>query len=85
MRNCPVCKIIGRNIQNQRLAYRYTQAHLALEAGISQGDVSKVESGRSVRIDVALRIARFLGRSLEELASPEMEVRHPKQKLRKVG
>jgi DNA-binding XRE family transcriptional regulator len=52
----------------------WSQEKLAQEAGVSKGTIQKVEGGHSSpRVDTAVRIARALGRPLDELFSPNGE------------
>jgi len=51
-----------------------TQVQLALAAGCSQSIISRVESGIATpRADVAIRIARALGLSVEQLFEHEAD------------
>ncbi|HRH70584.1 MAG TPA: helix-turn-helix transcriptional regulator [Flavobacteriales bacterium] len=86
MTKCKICRVLGRNIYAQRVAYRFTQEYLAHEAGISQGTFCKVEKGEiELRVEAALRIARLLGRTIEELSSPQMVVKSLEDRMRRAG
>lgn len=61
---------IGFNIRNARKAAGQSQRRLATRAGISDGYLSDVELGRpAVTIDFLVRVAHYLGVSVESLLS----------------
>jgi DNA-binding XRE family transcriptional regulator len=71
-------RVIGTNVKRQRELFRYTQAHVAEEAGISQTTLSNIESGKAgLELDSAVRIARLFGCAVGDLASPTFVLKLP--------
>lgn len=52
---------LGRRIARNRLERNLTQADLALEAGVGQATVQRVEMGRSVQMTTMVKLLRVLG------------------------
>ena len=60
-------KAVGRRVRELR-GFETNQAHFALELGVSQGQLSKYEQGRSeIGAAVLLRLARKSGKTIEWL------------------
>jgi transcriptional regulator with XRE-family HTH domain len=60
-------KAVGRRVRELR-GFDMNQARFALELGISQGQLSKYEQGRSeIGAAVLLRLARASGKTIEWL------------------
>lgn len=63
---------IPNNIRNARLAAGLTQKELAERIGESQQHLDKIEHGqRVVSLPTAIRIAKVIGISLDDLAKEE--------------
>jgi transcriptional regulator with XRE-family HTH domain len=63
---------VGERIREVREARRWTQEKLASEAGISNSFLSEVEKhGKSISLDLLLKVATALGASVGYLASGE--------------
>jgi molybdate-binding protein/DNA-binding XRE family transcriptional regulator len=63
-----------------------TQAQLADLAGVSRSEISAIESGRlQPSVDVALRIAKVLGETVERLFEREAEAEQRKRALEDLG
>ncbi|HRH71378.1 MAG TPA: helix-turn-helix transcriptional regulator [Flavobacteriales bacterium] len=74
-------RVIGHNVKQQRELFRYTQAHVAEEAGISQTTLSNVEAGKAgLELESAVRIARLFGCDVGDLASPNFMFRMQDEK-----
>lgn len=62
---------LGRQVRRRRLQADLGQAELAAAAGVSRQALGALEAGRHLpRVDAAVRLARALGTSVEELADP---------------
>jgi transcriptional regulator with XRE-family HTH domain len=54
-------KIVGANVREQRKRRKWTQEHLAHEAGMHINEISRTERGiRDLRVSSIVRIARAL-------------------------
>jgi transcriptional regulator with XRE-family HTH domain len=64
---------LGEKIKRQRERAGLSQRQAAVKAGIDQGGLSKLESGRKTNLTLAMlrRIARVLGCSVADLLSDE--------------
>lgn len=61
------------NLREVRLQKGFNQGQLADKSGITQGTISLLEAGiSSPSLDTALKIARALGVSVEELVKEEV-------------
>lgn len=57
---------IGLRIQEIRNELKMTQSQLAEKAGMTQGNIARIEAGRySTRLDTLSKIAEALGRSVD--------------------
>ena len=60
-------KVVGRRLRELR-GFDMNQAEFALELGVSQGQLSRYEKGKSeISAEVLLRISQHTGRSMEWL------------------
>ena len=60
-------KLVGRRLRELR-GFEANQAEFALELGISQGQLSRYEQGRSeIGAEVLIRLARKSGKTIEWL------------------
>ncbi len=60
-------KAVGRRIREQR-GFDTNQAHFARQLGISQGQLSRYEKGKSeIGAEVLLRMSEHFGKSMEWL------------------
>ena len=65
-------KIIGKNIQNQRLIQGYTQETFAELMGVSWSYVSKIEAGiLNLSLGKILEIADYLNIEVDLLLNPK--------------
>ena len=70
----------------KRKVVGFTQAQLADLAGVSRSEISAIESGRlQPSVDVALRIAKALGETVERLFEPDLNVERRKRALQGSG
>ena len=68
VRNEEVMKMFGTNVYEQRIAKGYTQEFLAEEAGISQVQIARIESGKlNTSISTVVSIAKALKIDVGEL------------------
>ncbi len=68
VRNEEVMKMFGNNVHIQRLAKGFTQEFLAEEAGISQVQIARIESGKlNTSISTVVSIAKALNIEVGEL------------------
>ena len=68
VRNEEVMKLFGNNVQRLRIAKGFTQEFLAEEAGISQVQVARIESGKlNTSISTVVAISKALGIEISEL------------------
>ena len=59
---------MGAYIRSRRLALGLTQAQLAVRAGVSEAEISRLEAGhRRPNFETGIRLAQALGLSAEEL------------------
>jgi len=59
---------VGAYIRSRRLALGLTQAQLAVLAGVSEAEISRLEAGhRRPNFETGIRLAQALGLSAEEL------------------
>lgn len=66
---------VGTEIRNRRRTLGLTQADIAEATGLSQQAISSIEKGRSLPgLDTAVRIARALGVTVEDLLPVEAAV-----------
>lgn len=66
----------GENVKRLREAHSYTQAELASMAGVSQSVLSQYEtSAKSPNVFVAVKLARLLGTTVDELVNGKQEGR----------
>jgi len=64
--------MVGKRIRMLRQLRGMKQAHLAREAGLSQGTLSKIENGRhEPGLATTRRLALALGTSLDPLSAAE--------------
>lgn len=67
---------LSNNIKEIRKSKGITQTELALEAGLSQGRIANYETSNipisNMTLDVALRIARALGSTIDEVFTSQM-------------
>jgi len=64
----PLNRVFGLNVKRARYDRRWTQKMLEEKSQVSHATISDVETGnRGVSLDIAVRIARALGLSLDVL------------------
>ncbi len=73
---------IGKHIIAARTARGWSQGDLAAKAGVSQGTIGHLESGRNQSSTKLPQIASALGLKVEELISGETEKRAPNEETR---
>lgn len=68
-------KTVGRNIHHLRAAKKLTQLQVAIEAGITPICLSRYENGKQYpSLPNALRIARILDTSVDELMNDQLSL-----------
>jgi transcriptional regulator with XRE-family HTH domain len=73
--------MIGKQLQKTREAANISQAKLAKAAGIPVGTLRNLEQGRRIpRLDTAIKLARALGVTLDELTGDGGAEEKPKRK-----
>ena len=63
--------IFGQRVQEERKKDGITQEELADHTGVSVDTIKRIESGKSVKLDVAYRIAVALRLPLQSLLPPQ--------------
>lgn len=66
-------KHIGRNVQRIRMYRGVKQEALAIDLGISQQEMSKIERQSDIEVEVLLKIANALGVSVEIIRNFDVE------------
>lgn len=56
-------------LRAKRIELKLTQAELAEKVGVDRSMISKLESGGGCSLDLALKLSRALGVSMDELLS----------------
>lgn len=75
---------LGEELERLRNTKEMSQRHLAGLAGVSQANISRAESGQSIRVDALVRILRVLGAdALEVLRGPALT--GVSETLRRIG
>ncbi|HEM8998847.1 TPA: helix-turn-helix transcriptional regulator [Burkholderia cenocepacia] len=73
MSNFSKASLIGRRIKERRQALKWSQAKLAEYAGVSQGTIGHIESGRNQTATTLPLIARGLGVTVEWLTRDDAD------------
>lgn len=75
----------GENVRLRRKAQKITSEALAERAGISYGWVSEIENfhAKGLSLDIAYRIAKALGSTLDELVEPEIDINRTIEQLKR--